>query len=166
MKICAKCKENKPLNEFSVRKASKDGLYYRCKDCFNKRQNKYNRNRPTRTFTPEQRKIKRANALRFSYTLKGKLGSYKGKAKARNIPWGLTKDEFMSLWQEPCSYCGNNIETIGIDRVDSSVGYIVSNVVSCCTWCNTMKLNSSYDEFIEQCGNIHYYNKLGRLKIA
>lgn len=33
MKICNTCKQSKPLNEFSKRTASKDGLSYKCKQC-------------------------------------------------------------------------------------------------------------------------------------
>lgn len=33
MKVCGKCKEEKPLSEFSVNKRNKDGLEYICKVC-------------------------------------------------------------------------------------------------------------------------------------
>jgi len=33
MKVCTKCKEEKPFSEFSKRVASKDGLGHRCKPC-------------------------------------------------------------------------------------------------------------------------------------
>lgn len=33
MKTCSKCKKEKPISEFSVRKRSKDGHYVWCKDC-------------------------------------------------------------------------------------------------------------------------------------
>ena len=36
----------------------------------------------------------------------------------------------------------------GIDRVDSSKGYLPNNVVACCTTCNRMKLDHSRNEFI------------------
>ena len=32
-KICSKCKEEKPIEDFSKRKPSKDGLQARCKTC-------------------------------------------------------------------------------------------------------------------------------------
>lgn len=33
MKLCSKCKEEKPLAEFGARKASPDGLGYKCRQC-------------------------------------------------------------------------------------------------------------------------------------
>jgi len=32
-KVCTKCSESKQLSEFNKRRASKDGLAYRCRDC-------------------------------------------------------------------------------------------------------------------------------------
>lgn len=37
----------------------------------------------------------------------------------------------------------------GIDRVDSSQGYINSNSVTCCKFCNMAKSNMPIDEFLE-----------------
>lgn len=54
----------------------------------------------------------------------------------------------MTLWQKPCSYCGDEIETIGIDRVDSSLEYSIDNVKSCCKACNYMKRSYSYTFWI------------------
>lgn len=36
----------------------------------------------------------------------------------------------------------------GLDRVDSSKGHTVDNIVSCCRTCNIMKGNMGYDQFI------------------
>jgi hypothetical protein len=46
----------------------------------------------------------------------------------------------------------------GIDRVDSSMGYVAGNVVPCCSTCNRMKLDHSYDDFIAHIKKIvaHY----------
>ncbi len=33
MKICYKCKEEKPISEFHKNKKTKDGLRYECKSC-------------------------------------------------------------------------------------------------------------------------------------
>ena len=77
-----------------------------------------------------------------------KYSSYKALAKIRSIEFGLTFDEFSTFWQQPCSYCGDDIETIGLDRVDSNGGYFIDNVVSCCITCNKMKMALSAEEFI------------------
>lgn len=76
--------------------------------------------------------------------------AYKYKAKKRNRVFSLDKKTFSGLISRPCYYCGeidkkSNYKTgekfnlNGIDRVDTSVGYIEGNVVSCCWKCNTAK---------------------------
>ena len=54
------------------------------------------------------------------------------------------------FWGIPCSYCGVNIKTIGIDRVDNTKHYELNNCVSCCSTCNKMKMNLTKDKFIDK----------------
>ena len=42
----------------------------------------------------------------------------------------------------------------GIDRVDSKLGYLPHNVVSCCRLCNQAKSNLDPQEFIALCRRI------------
>lgn len=101
------------------------------------------------------------------------LSSYKGMAKNRNISFALTKEEFSNICSQNCYYCGQvPIETVssksrnrtntpykhnGVDRVDSSKGYILSNVVSCCGMCNLMKNHFNLSDFLNKIKEI--YNK-------
>ena len=36
----------------------------------------------------------------------------------------------------------------GIDRKDNNIGYIVSNCLPCCSWCNKAKLTNKYEDFL------------------
>lgn len=62
----------------------------------------------------------------------------------------------------PCYYCGLEnsnfikdrikkndlvIKFNGLDRIDSNDGYYLSNVVSCCKYCNCAKNTMTQDEF-------------------
>lgn len=98
---------------------------------------------------------------------------YKGVAKRRGFEWNLTKEEAKDLFQANCYYCGispknkyyashsskwskearENSEFVynGIDRKNNTLGYFKENVVTCCEWCNKMKLEYSVDEFIQKC---------------
>lgn len=78
---------------------------------------------------------------------KGKYSFYKGNAKRRGIEFNLTEEEFLTYWQQDCFYCGSVIATIGIDRIDSFVGYSENNIVSCCYECNVMKMDTNEDEW-------------------
>lgn len=90
-----------------------------------------------------------------------KYGQYKYSAAARKFEFKLSKDEFKSIVLKPCHYCGEEFSTThhasschgsfssnGIDRIDSSKGYVLDNCVPCCSTCNTMKMDMRYDEFI------------------
>lgn len=80
---------------------------------------------------------------------KRKYRDYNRSAKRRNIEFNLIFEEFMTFWQKPCHYCGYDIKTIGLDRKDNDRGYILSNVVSCCYGCNSVKSNLfTYEEMI------------------
>jgi hypothetical protein len=94
------------------------------------------------------------------------------------IAFKLSLKEFKKLTQGNCFYCGTipgnlsitrpsidkklNDHKIyrynGIDRVDSSKGYVKGNVVSCCKWCNIAKWNKNQKEFKEHIFKI--YNNL------
>jgi hypothetical protein len=89
------------------------------------------------------------------------VGDYKWNAKKNNREWNLTDSYAIQLLKDSCYYCnslparkyqahGVWIIVGGIDRVDSSQGYILNNVVSCCMICNRMKLDLSKGVFFDQ----------------
>jgi hypothetical protein len=98
-------------------------------------------------------------AVRASYQRRGATGwkqqprpstrfcIYKYGAKKRGIPFELTLEEFMGFWQQPCAYCGDPIEAVGLDRIESTKGYVNGNVVSCCAICNAWKNCLTVEEF-------------------
>ncbi len=95
----------------------------------------------------------------------------KKDAKKRKKAWALTIVEFISIIYQNCHYCGVNPSTTvnpttgrgleasraqecfitynGIDRVDSSKGYEIGNVVPCCEQCNRAKLDYTASKFID-----------------
>ena len=90
-------------------------------------------------------------------TIKGRFRMYKDNCKRLGRPFELLFDDFAKFWKQPCSYCGSEIETIGLDRIDSEKGYIEGNVISCCFKCNGMKSKLSEKEFLEQIKKINNY---------
>jgi hypothetical protein len=72
-------------------------------------------------------------------------------AKKRGIAFTLTFEEFNAFWKQPCAYCGYEIFTVGLDRVDNARGYEAGCVVSCCSICNAMKSDLPKDKFIAMC---------------
>jgi len=81
---------------------------------------------------------------------------YKKHAKERNYDWELTKFQTQTLLQSICNYCGSE-NAQGIDRVDNSQGYTISNCVSCCNFCNHAKKNYPKEEFLNHIKRIYEY---------
>lgn len=98
---------------------------------------------------------------------KGRLKSIKSSAKTRKIDFFLSDDQAISIMTNGCYYCGN-AESIGIDRIDSSRGYLESNCVACCSMCNYMKKDFLQIDFINQCKKIslHAQKYIGSAKSA
>lgn len=101
------------------------------------------------------------------------LHTYKRHARERNLVWALSIEEFCSLTSQPCFYCGakgtNRSSTRdaygefvynGIDRIDSSGGYTVDNIVACCGICNWMKSNLSKEEFLNHIRRVFHHSRL------
>jgi hypothetical protein len=87
--------------------------------------------------------------------------NYERSAAKRGLLFAISKDEFKTLTQQNCHYCGTppQLTTFsrggftqytynGIDRKDNDLGYIISNALPCCFQCNTWKRTVGYDEFL------------------
>jgi len=60
----------------------------------------------------------------------------------------LEKEVSIALFKNDCRYCGINNGLNGIDRINSGKDYTVENTISCCGICNKMKLDHSFENFI------------------
>lgn len=91
--------------------------------------------------------------------------TYKRHALAKNRVYELTEIDIEKLVTSACHYCGgtdsNSYRSTtmgspgifnynGIDRVDSSLGYTLNNVVACCQHCNFMKQEMSLTEWFSR----------------
>jgi hypothetical protein len=91
----------------------------------------------------------RYRELAKSYTKKNstkpsyRMNKAKQDAKSRNLEFTLTLEEYTNLISHPCYYCngvfGHVTKGTGLDRINSNLGYVATNVVSCCTTCNRIK---------------------------
>lgn len=118
------------------------------------------------------RSVSGANAVRGKPAhnrLKGDIGSfnlllarYRAGAKARGLAFELDRDGFRKLTKSECHYCGAQPGQAiagrkgdptpyvynGVDRIDSTRGYVHLNTVACCGVCNYMKGDMSYEDFM------------------
>jgi hypothetical protein len=87
-----------------------------------------------------------------------KYTSYRKSAEKRGFSFLISFDYFMTYWNKPCSYCGSDIKSVGIDRIDSNKGYEEGNTTSCCNTCNTMKTVMTKEHFLSHCKKISMFN--------
>ncbi len=82
---------------------------------------------------------------------------YKRNAKTRNYEWKLTQSEAEAFIVKSCHYCGYNKTFVGIDRLDKNIGYVLSNCVPRCKWCNFAKHDRTLEEFKKWINDLYRY---------
>ena len=87
---------------------------------------------------------------------------YKYSAKERNISFDISRECFYEKVKYSCYLCGKeNTETHknGLDRVENNIGYIDTNVKSCCGSCNLFKSDIELSAFLKKCIDIYLHNQ-------
>lgn len=107
----------------------------------------------------EYRKLKKeeiqtTNARWYRENLESaRWSSLKATAKSKGLLLSITKFDFVELTKKRCFYCGGRSSDrgyVGLDRVNSLLGYVLENVVPCCRRCNTMKNDMSISEWFDR----------------
>ena len=89
------------------------------------------------------------------------FSGYRRDAAKRRLVFNISKDIFRSLVQRPCSYCDQKPANMaktrhlgsgafiysGLDRVDSTKGYTLANIIPSCATCNKAKLRMTLPDF-------------------
>jgi hypothetical protein len=109
--------------------------------------------------------------------------SIKSGAKSRGLDFEISYNDFLSISSKECFYCGqidkrnkwayvgsssnsSFVESVtnrklydsminGLDRLDSSFGYTMDNIVSCCGTCNRAKMDLKLDDFLSHIKKIY-----------
>ena len=84
----------------------------------------------------------------YNNTITHKYSQYINGAKRRGYSWELTLEQFVSMYDSNCTYCGDKITGVGIDRVDNTKGYTIDNCVKSCQKCNQLKMAYEYNDWI------------------
>lgn len=154
------CGREAVVTQTSVRRGKSKG----CMSCGRHR---YQRNDPT---------MPGGTNARSAYT------GYAKSARRHSRVFELTFEDFLRLSQLPCYYCGLVRQQVydlrnpdgtprvaggpwpynGIDRLDSSQGYVVTNCVPCCSRCNFAKHRFSESDFLQTVKRIYEYRNLDK----
>jgi hypothetical protein len=171
-KVCKKCGEVKPLEEFVKNKTCKNGRAGICKQCSNaysskwKRENseRISKRRRERYAATEGLEVKKRERRRMEeYPLRVRCqmlrGGMKERAKKKNLEFDdgfFTVGYLMNRISRSsfCECCGKSLDygfkfdkqkhdnSPSMDRVDSSGGYTKENVAVLCWLCNKRKQDS------------------------
>jgi hypothetical protein len=111
------------------------------------------------------------NNKNLEFTCAKVIKSHLNKRYAkRGLICNLSSEEVFNLVKSNCHYCGDGFSNTlyynqpnfkyifyynGIDRIDSSKGYIKGNVVPCCKTCNVSKMDMNYNDFINHIKKIY-----------
>ena len=82
-----------------------------------------------------------------------KYSKYKFEAKHRSLSFEISQSLFIQLVSDKCFYC-HSYNCSGIDRINSTIGYIQENVRGCCGTCNIMKNTQTSEQFLIRCETI------------
>lgn len=89
-------------------------------------------------------------------------------AKKRLHKIEIDFEQYVKLISQPCFYCGLigsnthkrdyinfDLRYNGLDRINNNLGYIESNVVTCCKHCNRAKSDMTAEEFQDWIRRVH-----------
>lgn len=149
-KVCSKCRAPRELSDFGRDRSAKNQLHRFCKFCLIKKsrntRSKMTRADKRRHYETQRRRIETpAGMLKQREYSKlhhekpsSKFSQWRSAAIRSGRGWTLTKEEYLLLVKDPCTYCGGPLPKYGagLDRLDNKRGYHADNVTPCCTICN------------------------------
>lgn len=160
MKTCFCCKTTKPFSLFFKHRFTVDGYHSWCKDCCTAGNI---RSRAKQNSTIEGR-------------AKVFLQNAKKSAAKRQQVFALTVNDVVKCWEQQvkiCAYSGRQmtlktgqLNTVSIERIDSAVGYTISNTILVCQAINRMKSDFSLDDFHALCADVAKFLADDKLELA
>lgn len=170
LKKCRTCGIEKPLSGFNKDKTKKYGVGGECKPCATKTSHTY--------YLKNVDSIKtKVSIYRQSYVprhtrqIDSRLRNLCTTARQRkNKEFNITETDLFDLWGKQeglCAYTklpmlatSNQFNTVSLDRIDSSIGYVVGNIQLVCTAINKMKQEYSEELFIKLCHLVSQNNSI------
>lgn len=160
MKTCSQCEANKPYDLFFKHKLTKDGYHSWCKACCTEG-NARSREKLNSTIQGRARVF---------------LQNARKSAAKRQQAFDLIVLDIVNCWEMQegiCAYSGREmtlkageLNTVSIERIDSTQGYIPENTILVCQAINRMKSNFGFYDFYELCRDVAVFLGDEKLEIA
>lgn len=161
MKLCNKCQETKPLDEFSKNKTYSDGKQNRCKACartyrqanserlskmqrskyLSNREERLAKNREYYRKNSESIIAQKAEYNKSNPEVKRKSSLKRRVVQANNGTFKILDRDMRRLYASPCLYCGSTdrIQADHVIPVTRGGVNSIGNLVPCCYKCNPSK---------------------------
>jgi hypothetical protein len=169
VKTCGQCGASKSVSEFHKDKTKKFGVGNTCKVCAKSISKDY--------YYKNSEHIKRrvtcyseSYVPRYNREIDSRLKNLCTKAKGRTKEFSLVDQDVLDLWEKQNGQCAytklpllataNQFNTVSLDRVDSSKGYVVGNVQLVCAAINKMKQEYTEELFVLLSHLVTQNNKL------
>ncbi len=132
--ILKKAKNYRKKHKKSISKMKKK-YHQKNKEKFNLRSKNYYHNNKKRV---------RKTTISWLKSSRGRFMMAKHAAKKRKLVWNISYEEYTNINQNKCFYSTKHIlpeQGSGLDRIDNNKGYLINNVIPCCTNCNLGRAN-------------------------
>jgi hypothetical protein len=156
-KVCSRCKEEKPLDNFGLRWGSSRDVRYptaQCKSCraVVRAEKGWNPSKEARdrekVRAREIRKRKRRDpAFVGKHILEDSRRYDRKKGFSNDLDLAFIEDQI----KDGCSYCGDTEMRPSLDRIDNDRGHLKDNVVAACVRCNLVRGNMPHAAWLELC---------------
>jgi hypothetical protein len=97
-------------------------------------------------------------------------------AEKRKHEFSITLEDIVKAWREQnetCAYSGRKmtlvagqLNTVSIERIDSTIGYTPNNTILVCQAINRMKSDFNYDDFYALCRDVTQFLGNDKLQLA
>ena len=154
LRRCRECKEEKLLSEFSTDDKRSGSTRRLCKKCASNMQSKRYHGQGA---TGRERARKNYDEFFKRDPVRARYNLAKNAAKQSGHEWCITLDEFRLLNDAACYYCGGSLpeKGRGLDRINNRDGYVLKNVIPCCSSCNSIRGDKlSPDEMLAAMGAV------------
>lgn len=162
MKMCAECLRELPLSQFSIRRASKDGLCANCKDCRRVHSAEWRAGHPVRVkanrarWHAENRDAEAAYGARWNVEHPGNTWARKARSRALrfNTPIGFVPDDIktqlLAFYGPVCMRPGCESTDLTADHIvplSKGGAHAIFNLQLLCAACNSRKGNRSSADY-------------------
>jgi hypothetical protein len=168
-KVCKYCHVEKELTQFVKAKQSPTGYRVICKKCLNISKKAYV-DANIEKYRSYQNNYRKVNGCKIYKDLDSRIKDIVTSSRRRRpFDFSIDAEYVKNLWKNQNGLCvytklplvlePNQYNTISIDRIDSSKGYIKGNTQLVCRAVNEMKMHREEDLFIHLCHLVSQHNK-------